>query len=88
MKIYHNPNCNKSNKTLRLILANLKLHVIYIVRKTELIWKENYYYHKMKNEEIIELIINYHNLLGRTIVINDNNGVIARHPKRVLELFD
>jgi len=42
----------------------------------------------MKNKEIIELIINYPNLLGRTIVINDNYGVIARHPKRVLELFD
>ena len=62
---------------LKEIIDKLDVNPIDLVRKQEKIWKENYKSKKLSNNEIIDLLHKYSNLIKRPIFISNNKATIA-----------
>jgi len=113
MKIYHNPRCSKSRKTLtliqekgkeveiieylkspptfedlKLILEKLDISPIDLIRHKEEVWEEEYKGRELKDDEIIQAIVNHPKIMERPIVINEMKAIIGRPPENVLEIID
>ena len=113
MRIYHNPRCSKSRKTLaliqekwkeveiieymgnpptfedlELILVKLAISPIDLIRNKEEIWEEEYKGKELKDDEIIQAIVNHPKIMERPIVINGMKAIIGRPPENVLEIID
>ena len=113
MKIYHNPRCSKSRKTLtliqekgkeveiieylkspptfedlKLILKKLAISPIDLIRHKEEVWKEEYKGKKLKDDEMIQAIVNHPKIMERPIVINGMKAIIGSPPENVLEIID
>ena len=55
IKIYHNPTCSKSRKTLTLLeKKTTDFKIIELIRQNEEIWKHNYQGKVMSDIEIIK----------------------------------
>ena len=112
MKIYHNPRCSKSRKTLSIIqemgneveiieylnspptakeleviLEMLNIQPIELIRKNEIIWRENYRGKQMRDDEIINAMRENPKLIERPIVIKNGKAIIGRPPEKVLNLL-
>ena len=112
MKIYHNPRCSKSRKTLSIIqemgneveiieylnttptvkeleviLEMLNIQPIELIRKNEIIWRENYKGKQMRDDEIINAMRENPKLIERPIVIKNGKAIIGRPPEKVLNLL-
>ena len=69
------------------IIKILKIKPIELVRKNERIWKENFKNLDFTDEELIQVMAKYPQLIERPIVINDQKAVIGRPPKRILDIL-
>lgn len=112
MKIYHNPRCSKSRKTLALIreerenpkiieylknplgfgdlemiLRRLSISPIELVRENESIWKTKYKGKELKDDEIIQAMVDNPKLIQRPVIINGTKAVIGRPPENVLKII-
>ena len=98
LEILHNKNISPnivlylekklSKKDLKQLLQKLNLSIRDILRKGEDDYKNN----KLNNEkftddQLINYVIKFPKLIERPIVLVDKKGLIARPPKRVLELL-
>ena len=77
-----------SVKELEKIIKKLGFNPIELVRKNELIWKENYKGKDLTNKEIIEIMVKNPKIIQRPIVINREKGVLGRPPENVLSIID
>ncbi len=76
-----------SKTELKKIISILKMRPIDLVRKNELIWKENFKNKKLSDDEIIDLMLTNTKLIERPIIINENKGVIGRPTEKILEIL-
>ena len=76
-----------THNELKDLLIKLKIKAIDIIRTNEYIWKEKYKTITMNNEEIINIILEFPNLLQRPIVVKGGKAIIGRPPENVLKLF-
>jgi arsenate reductase len=112
MKIYHNPQCSKSNAALELLqqkgiapeiisylqdvptkkelialLDLLKLKPLQLIRTKELLFKEKFEGQNLTDEQWIDIMLQYPELIERPIVVNGNEAVIGRPVERILDLL-
>ena len=73
---------------LELILVKLAISPIDLIRNKEEIWKENFKGKKLKDDEIIQAMVNHPKIMERPIVINGMKAIIGRPPENVLEIID
>ncbi len=69
-----------SEKELTEIIKKLEIAPIDLVRKKEVIWKENFAEKTLSDEEIIKAMATYPKLMERPIVVKGNKAVIGRPP--------
>ena len=72
---------------LKEIIDKLDVNPIDLVRKQEKIWKENYKSKKFSNNEIIDLLHKYSNLIKRPIFISNNKATIAIPPEEINKII-
>lgn len=77
-----------SKDELRNIISCLGITPEMLVRKNEVVWKENYRGMLLSDEEIIEAMIAHPKLIERPIVIKGNQAVIGRPTERVKEILE
>lgn len=75
-----------SLKELKSLIEKLGISPIQLVRKGELVWKENFKGKDLSDDEIIQAMITYPKLIERPIVVKDQKAVLGRPPENVLEL--
>ena len=73
--------------TLSALLARLGLRAEELVRKGEAIVKTEYAGRTMSDEDWLEAMLAHPVLIERPIVVVGERAVVARPPKRVLELL-
>ena len=73
---------------LEIIIEKLDINPIELVRKNELIWKENYKYKDLTHKEIVKAMIENPKIIERPIVINGNRAVLGRPPENVLKIIN
>ena len=73
---------------LELILVKLDISPIDLIRHKEEIWKEEYKGKELKDDEIIQAMVNHPKIMERPIVINGMKAIIGRPPENVLEIID
>lgn len=72
-----------SFKELEKIISLLNIKPIDLVRKGEMIWKENYKGKNLSDAQIIEAMIAHPKLIERPIIVNGNKAVIGRPPESI-----
>ena len=70
-----------SKEELTEIIKLLGIEPIDLVRKNEVIWKENYKGKSLSNSEVITAMIEHPKLIERPIVINNGKAIIGRPPE-------
>jgi arsenate reductase len=75
------------SEKLGKIIKILNIKPIELIRKNETIWKENFKGLDFSDEELIEVMAEYPQLIERPIVINGDKAVIGRPPKRILDII-
>ncbi len=68
---------------LKTILSKLDITPIELVRKTEVIWKENFKGKELTDDEIIEAMVANPKLIERPIIINESKAVIGRPKENI-----
>ena len=76
-----------TKEELKEVIAKLGISAIDLIRKNELVWKENYKGKDLTEEEVIDAMIKYPKLIERPIVINNNTAVIGRPPSVILDIL-
>ena len=75
-------------KDLKLILEKLDISPIDLIRHKEEVWEEEYKGRELKDDEIIQAIVNHPKIMERPIVINEMKAIIGRPPENVLEIIN
>ncbi len=76
-----------SKKELIEILRMLELKPIGLIRKNEVIWKENFKGKALSDVEIINAMLEYPKLIERPIIVKNNKAVIGRSPEKIKEIL-
>lgn len=76
-----------SEKELTELIELLQITPIELVRKNEVIWKENFKGKSLTDREIIKAMSKYPKLIERPIVINGQKAVIGRPPEKILDIL-
>ena len=76
-----------SKEELKNLLAKLQMSPIELVRTKENIWKEQFKGKTLTDDEVIEAMIQYPQLIERTIVIVGDKAVIGRPTERIKEII-
>ena len=74
-------------KELEVILEMLNIQPIELIRKNEIIWRENYRGKQMRDDEIINAMRENPKLIERPVVVKNGQAIIGRPPKKVLDLL-
>jgi arsenate reductase len=69
------------------IINKLNIKPIDLVRKKEDIWIQNYKGKDLTDGKVIDIMLEYPNLIERPIVVNGNKAVIARPADRIKEIL-
>ena len=73
---------------LELIIEKLGITAVELVRKNELIWKENYKGKNLSDKEIVRAMIDNPKIMERPIVVNGEKAVLGRPPENVLKIIN
>jgi len=76
-----------SKQELKNIIAYLNISPEQLIRKNEKIWKEKFKTLTLSNDEIIDAMLTYPNLIERPIVIKDKKGGIGRPPENITDFL-
>jgi len=76
-----------TSNELKGIIKLLNIKPIALVRKNEVIWKDNYKNKDLNDAEIITAMIENPKLIERPIIINGNKAVIGRPPELILDII-
>ncbi|GIJ95455.1 arsenate reductase (glutaredoxin) [Capnocytophaga stomatis] len=69
------------------ILSKLNISPLDLVRKNETIWKENFKHKNLTDEEIIQAMADFPQLIERPIVIVGDKAIIGRPTEKINELL-
>ena len=72
-----------SKSELESIIRLLNISPLELVRKNEVVWKENYKGKTLTDTEIIAAMVTHPKLIERPIVINGNKAIIGRPPSAI-----
>lgn len=72
---------------LKSVIDLLGIAPIDLVRKTEVIWKENYKGKTLTDQEVITAMIENPKLIERPIVINNGKAVVGRPPINIKQIL-
>ena len=72
---------------LKSIIDVLGITPMELVRKNEVIWKENYKGKDLSDMEIIQAMIDNPKLIERPIVINNGQAVVGRPPEKIQQII-
>ena len=73
---------------LEVILVKLAISPIDLIRNKEEIWKEEYKGKELKDDQIIQVMVDNPKIMERPIVINGIKAIIGRPPENVLEIIN
>lgn len=76
-----------SAEKLSKIISLLKIKPIELIRHNESIWKEHFQDLDFTDDELIEVMAKYPELIERPIVINGDKAVIGRPPTKILDIL-
>lgn len=76
-----------TKEELASIIGYLGITPEKLIRKNEIIWKENYRGKPLSDDEILDAMILNPKLIERPIVVNDNRAVIGRPPEAIKEIL-
>ena len=76
-----------SVEEMNKLIESLKIKPIELVRKNELIWKENLKNKDLDDNQIIEALSKYPKLIERPIVTKDKSSIIARPIEKLLNIL-
>lgn len=76
-----------SKSELKDILKKLDISAESLIRKGEVVYKENYKGKELSENEWIDAMIAHPKLIERPIVIKNNKGILGRPPENVKQLF-
>ncbi|QYJ67594.1 arsenate reductase (glutaredoxin) [Flavobacterium litorale] len=63
---------------LKNLIEKLGIAPIELVRKNEAIWKKDYKNTNLTDDALIEIMVQYPNLIERTIVVNGDKAIVGR----------
>ncbi len=72
---------------LRELINFLGISPLALVRKNEIIWKEQFKGKELSNEEVIKAMVENPKLIERPIVVKQKRAVLGRPPENVLQLM-
>jgi len=72
---------------LKGIIKKLNIRPIELVQKKHREWRLVYSKLNLTDEEIIQIMIENHDLIERPIIVSGDKAVIGRPPKRLLKLL-
>lgn len=72
---------------LKKIIKLLNIKPIELIRQQDILWKENFKDLEFTDEELIDVMSNYPQLIERPIVINGDKAVIGRPPTKILDII-
>jgi len=73
---------------LQLLLKKIKMKPLELLRKKEKVYKELKFKEKNYSEnQILDLMIKYPDLVQRPIIEKGNKAILARPAEKILELF-
>lgn len=76
-----------TEEELTNIIKLLDIKPIELVRKNEVVWKENYKGKELSDKEMIKAMIQNPKLIERPIIINGNKAVIGRPTEKILDII-
>ncbi|MFD2603683.1 arsenate reductase (glutaredoxin) [Flavobacterium suzhouense] len=76
-----------TKEELTEIINKLNIKPIDLVRQKEDIWVKNYKDKDLSDGKVIDIMVEYPNLIERPIVVNGNKAVIARPAERIKEIL-
>lgn len=76
-----------SVQKLKALISILNIQPIDLVRKNETIWKENFKGKELTDQEILDAMSEFPNLIERPIVINNGKAVIGRPPSLIKDIL-
>lgn len=74
---------NPGESELEEILKLLNIKPEGLIRKNEVVWKENFKGKKLTDDEIVQAMVKHPKLIERPIVINNDKAVIGRPPQLI-----
>ncbi len=74
-------------ETIQSLIEKLNISAVDLIREDHPEWKKFYKHLALTEEEIIHLMLENHGLITRPIIVNDNQAVIGRPPKKVIRLI-
>ena len=72
---------------LKKIIQKLKISPVDLIRKKESIWKEHYEGKDLSDDKLIDLMVEFPNLMERPIVVNGNKAIIGRPPALIKDIL-
>ena len=69
------------------LLQKLGLRAEQLIRKGEVVYKDNFKGKELSEKKWIEAMIKYPKLIERPIVVNGDKAIIGRPPQNVVDLF-
>ncbi len=75
------------SEKLSKIIKLLKIRPIELIRQNEILWKENFKHLEFTDEELVEVMCKYPQLIERPIIINGDKAVIGRPPTKILDVL-
>ena len=72
---------------LRKIIKLLNIKPIDLIRQNEPIWNENFKNLEFTDEELIDVMVEFPQLIERPIVINGDKAVIGRPPTKIYDII-
>ncbi len=69
------------------IIKKLDIQPIELVRKNEVIWKEEYKGKDLRDSEIIQAMVKNPKLIERPIVIDGERAVVGRPPEKITDFI-
>ena len=75
-----------SAKQLNQLIKLLGINPIDLIRKNEVVWKDNFKGKSFSDEELINIMTMHPKLIERPIIVNGNKAVIGRPPEKILDV--
>ena len=72
---------------LSTIISLLNISSMDLVRKGEVIWKENYKGKKLSDDELIKAMVENPKLIERPIVVNNKKAIVGRPPENIKQIL-
>ena len=69
------------------LIEFLGIEPLALVRKNEVVWKEQFKGKKLSDEELIKAMVENPKLIERPIVVKQKKAVLGRPPENVLQLI-